>query len=233
MSENLRDALQAVAGAEPAVGDPYERFLHRRRRSRGLRVLLGVVVAAGTMFGFVRVFPGGTGAVPNDGFIPGTEVQPGFEPYERFSAEPLALSMLIPSAWEREVTVDAARVGPALADVATPSTFELRFGNIGACPVERCTPLAAALEDPSVLRAAGMTASPDTLHIGSLTHDAIAVSYPHRHSTEVAPWCAGCVGYYAEIGRDDLPMLIIAPSEASLQANERIVSLVLRTISAG
>lgn len=233
MSENLRDALQAVAGAEPAVGDPYERFMHRRRRSRGLRVLFGVVVAAGTMFGFVRVFPGGTGAVPNDGFIPGTEVQPGFEPYERFNAEPLALTMLIPSAWEREVTEDAARVGPALADASTPSSFELRFGDLGACPVARCTPLAAALEDPSVLDGAGVRAAPKSLHVGSLTADATEVRYPARHSTAIAPWCAGCVGYYAEIGRNDLPMLIIAPSEASLRANAELVNLVLRTVRAG
>jgi len=233
MSENLRDALQAVASAEPAVGDPYTRFLHRRRRSRGLRTLLGVVVAAGTMFGFVRVFPGGTGAVPNDGFIPGTEVQPGFEPYERFNAEPLALTMLIPSAWQREVTDGAARVGPALADGVTPSTFEVRFGDLGTCPDEACTPLADALEEPSVLRASAVRTFPKVLQIGTLTQDAVEVVYPNRRDGAIAPWCSGCVAYYAELGAHALPMLIIAPSEASLRANDALLAQVLRTVHAG
>lgn len=232
MSDGLRDAIQAAARAEPAVGDPYERFLRRRRRSRGLRTLFGFALAALTMFGFVRVFPGGAGVTPNEGLFPGAPVQPGFDPYEVFESEPLAVSLLIPSEWRTEALPSSARVGPVLSDTATPDGLEIRFGDLGGCAATDCVALADAVERPGVLRSAGIDAREKVLRVGSLSQPATELRFPDRADDAVAPWCAGCVAYYAEIGPQELPMLIVAPNEASLQANSSLLRLVLRTVVA-
>jgi hypothetical protein len=231
MTGSFRDAVQRAARGEPAVGDPYARFLRRRRRSRGLRTLLGVVVAAGTMFGFVRVFPGGTGGTPNDGFIPGAEVQPPIEPFERFSHEPLALEMLIPSDWLRTRDETSARIGPSLAASGAPDEIELRFGALGACEVEECVALADAVADPEDARAKGVRIEPATLRIGSLSEEAHAIAYDADEGDAIAPWCTGCVGYYAELGTSDLPMLILARDERTLRANRDLLDQILRTVT--
>lgn len=234
MTQSFREAIQAAARAEPAVGDPYARFLRRRRRSRGLRTLLGVVVASMTMFGFVRIFPGGTGVTPNDGgFLPGNETQPGFESYQRFDVEPLALSMLVPAAWTTQATAETARIGPALSEDGRPATIEVWFGQFDECDSDACTPLSEAIEDRASLHAAGVTASDAVLHVGSLPMDVTRLRFPSRGSDAIAPWCSGCVGYFGEVGAAGLPMLVLARNDAVLTQQEPQLRTILRTVYVG
>jgi hypothetical protein len=232
VSESFKDAIQAAARAEPAVGDPYERFLRRRKASRGLRTMLGVVVFALTMFGFVRVFPGGTGATPNDGFIPGAELQPGFDPYQEFEADHLALAMLIPAEWQTEITKQGARVGPSLADSfeGVPNEVEVRFGQMQECASDQCVPLHLALSDPTRAQKSGVSVIARSIRIGPLTEQAIEVQYPNRDDATVAPWCSGCAAWYSEIGPAQLPMFVVAPDLATLREHGSIVFSVLETL---
>lgn len=226
MTQSFREAIQAAARAEPAVGDPYERFVRRRRRSRGMRTLLGVVLASLTMIGFVRIFPGGVGVAPNDGFFPGNEVQPGFEEYQRFHAEPLALTIDVPRAW-------STRSGSTSARVAAPDdAVEIRFGAIGGCRVEECVPIATALERPDLLRELGVRTEPETLRIGSLSASVTEIRFPSTPTTAIAPSCAGCLGFYGEIGTSRLPMLILT-REAALREHADLLDEILRTIQVG
>lgn len=232
MTQSFRDAIQAAARAEPAVGDPYERFLRRRRRSRGLRTLLGVVVAAFTMIGFVRVFPGGTGATPNDGFIPGGELAPGLEPFERIEVEPLALTVYVPDDWHAQRSTGALRIGPDLSTPA-PHAFEMRFGALDPCAVEACTAIGTAVTQPETLRAAGIVATPASLQVGALSQDVTQLRFPDRSDDAIAPWCAGCSGYYAEIGRGNLPLLVLARDEATLRAHRTMLAAILENLQVG
>lgn len=223
MSPSFRDALHQAARAEPAVGDPYARFLRRRRRSRGLRVLFGLVLACVTLVGFIRIFPGTTGLAPDDGFFPGGQPEPGYEEYQEFSSQALGFEMLVPRTWRTQETATVARTfDPA-------RSFVIQLGELPGCATKPCTPLPDVLEDADAIAAHELDVRESRLRIGSLPRTVTEIRFPRTQSTAVAPWCSGCIAFYAELGSHDLPLLILTRAEA-LQRSADLFEKVLATI---
>lgn len=231
MSDSIKRRLEEAVRTEPAVGDPYSRFLRRRRSARALRTLSGFVLAGVTLFGFVSIFPGGTGGTPDSGFIPNDPVQPGLQPLKSFEASELGVRLFIPEDWQTMAFDDSARVGPSLADGSSVENLEIRFGELGECGREDCTPLTDLVEDPQAANSAGLRMSKVNVRVGSVRVEAMEVTFPATGAAAIAPRCAGCVGIYAELGSDRVPMLVIAESPSVMESSASMLAEILQTIS--
>ena len=232
MSDSIKERLEAAVRAEPPVGDPYARFLRRRRVSRALRTMSGFVLAAITMIGVVRIFPGGTGGIPDEGLFPGQPGEPPFETYRLFQAADVGVRMYVPGEWQGVALQDTARVGPALGDGnGRPAELELRFGQVAVCDRDPCTPVGELVADPAAAQAAGLRLERATLPLGSVRVDAHRLQFPRAgDAARVGPRCPGCVGYYAELGSRRVPLLILAPNEQALAAADATLDAVLRSL---
>lgn len=228
MSDPIREMFQSPFRAEPSVGDAYGRFVHRRRRRRGMRILTGFLVGAVVTVGFVQVYPGVDGGVPSQGFIPGSEVDPAMGAIREHSQG--GVTVRYPSSWSLDEGEGQFRLTQLLpADSVRPGGVEVRFGP--AC--DGCFWPARPTEPVTYDTQGGVVVEPTTIRAGSVRSEAVLMRYPADVSNEglKAPWCETCVmiRYETPLGRA-LPVWIVGPTETAIRQAEDEIAFILASI---
>lgn len=230
MSDSIKARLEAAARMEPAVGDPYTRFVKRRRLSRAFRTATGFVLALVTMIGFVKVFPGVDGGTPDDGIFPNEGIDPGLTPFRQFEAANIGVRMYIPENWKSLAEGETARIGPDLRSVDQIGDVEIRFGDLGACKTEPCWSLSELVSDRAAAKRVGLRVDEMSLQVGSVRVTAHQIEFPAKDAGSISPNCPGCVGFYSELGTEGIPMLVLASDMGTMSGVREIVDLVLETV---
>lgn len=228
MSASFREALRAAARGEPSVGDAYTRFVHRRRRRRGLRFLTGLAVGAIVTAAFVQIYPGVDGGVPQQGFIPGSEVDPAIGAIREHSTD--TFTVRYPSHWSLDEDHGLFRLTRLLpGDSTRPGGVEVWFGK--SCEDRDC--FWPALSDaPATISSQGeVRIEASAIKAGSVRSQALLMRYPLVDEPLTYPWCSDCVmfRYDSPLGKQ-LPVLIVGPDETSVRQAEDEIAFILASL---
>jgi hypothetical protein len=228
VSVSFREALRAAARGEPGVGDAYTRFVHRRRRRRGMRFLSGLVVGAIVTVGFVQVYPGVDGGVPQQGFIPGSEVDPAIGAVREHSTD--TFTVRYPSSWSLDDDHGLFRLTRLLPDsMAHPGGVEVWFGE--SCADRDCFWPAMSEAPATVASQGGVRIEASAIKAGSVRSEALLMRYPVVSETLAYPWCSDCVilRYDSPLGKE-LPVLIVGPNETAIRQAEEEIAYILASL---
>lgn len=234
MSSPIREAFRTAAAREPGLGDAFGRFVHRRRRARGLRLVTGLAVGAIASVGFVRVFPGVDGGVPQQGPLIGTEVQPGLGAIREHHAAVPGVTVQFPVRWRLQNNDRATGfrlVSGAIGEWDAPASVEVRIGP--SCLSRDCF-WPDATETPRVFpEQGGVSVQATTIAVGDVRANAVLMRYPTAPTGQMRwPSCSGCVLVRFDTpGGLAVPVHIAAPDEGSLRRAERDLAFILSSLS--